>query len=480
MEIEFYGAAGEVTGSCHLLRAAGQQVLLDCGMIQGGRDATQRNREPFAFNPQGIDAVILSHAHIDHCGRLPLLVRRGFRGPIYTNAACRDLLPILLEDSADLAAREAERANRRRGQGEPAVDPLFDLDDVHEVLRRVRVVPYDEPFHVARGITLRIRDAGHILGSSSLELWLEEHGLRRKLVFSGDLGQYDSPILLDPHRFDTADLVIMESTYGDRRHRDRAATVAELGEIIAAAARSQGNIIVPAFAVGRSQELLYLLGRHFDEWGLRRWKLFLDSPMAIQASAVYWKHHDRMDEEAARIRSEFTSMPPLPNLHLCRTADESRAINGIRSHAFVIAGSGMCNGGRVLHHLKQNLGRPECHVVITGFQAPGTLGRAIVDREPWVRIHGEAIRVAATVHTVGGLSAHGDQEDLVRWYGAFAGRPPVCLVHGEPKAALGLQQRLATLGTRATIAAPGDRMDLGALPALAGAPDFDQSPNGGE
>lgn len=480
MEIEFYGAAGEVTGSCHVLRAAGSEVLLDCGMIQGGRDATQRNRQPFAFNPQGVDAVILSHAHIDHCGRLPLLVRRGFRGPIYTNAACRDLLPILLEDSADLAARDAERANRRRGQGEPAVDPLFNLDDVHEVLRRVRVVPYDEPVHVARGITLRIRDAGHILGSSSIELWLEEHGLRRKLVFSGDLGQYDSPILLDPHRFDSADLVIMESTYGDRRHRDRAATVAELGEIIAAAARSQGNIIVPAFAVGRSQELLYLLGRHFDEWGLRHWQLFLDSPMAIQASAVYWKHRDRMDEEAARIRSEFTSMPPLPNLHLCRTADESRAINGIRSHAFVIAGSGMCNGGRVLHHLRQNLGRPECHVVITGFQAPGTLGRAIVDREPWVRIYGEAIRVAATVHTVGGLSAHGDQEDLVRWYGAFAGRPPVCLVHGEPKAALGLQQRLAALGTRATIAAPGDRMDLGALPALAGEPAFDQSPNGGE
>ena len=187
-----------------------------------------------------------------------------------------------------------------------------------------------------------------------------------------------------------------------------------------------------------------------------------------------------MDEEAARIRSEFTSMPPLPNLHLCRTADESRAINGIRSHAFVIAGSGMCNGGRILHHLKQNLGRPECHVVITGFQAPGTLGRAIVDREPLVRIHGDAIRVAATVHTLGGLSAHGDQEDLVRWYGAFAGRPPVCLVHGEPDAALGLQRRLATLGTRVTVPAPGDRMDLGALPALAGAPDFDMPQAGRE
>lgn len=472
LEIEFYGAAGEVTGSCHMLRFGGREVLLDCGMIQGGRDAPERNLQPFPFNPQQIDAVILSHAHIDHCGRLPLLVKRGFRGPIYTNAACRDLLPILLEDSADLAARAAERSNRRRTPDEAVAEPLYGLDDVAQALSQVRVVAYDTPFRAMQGLTLRLRDAGHILGSSSVEVWLAEGEIRRKLVFSGDLGQYDSPILLDPFRFDEADLVVMESTYGDRLHRDRAATVQELGEIIQAAARSQGNIIAPAFAVGRSQELLYLLGRNFDAWGLRSWKLFLDSPMAIEASRVYWKHHDRMDTEAARIRSEFTSMPPLPNLHLCRTADESRAINSIRSHAFVIAGSGMCNGGRVLHHLKQNLSRPECHVVITGFQVPGTLGRAIVDREPWVRIYGDSIRIAATVHTLGGLSAHGDQADLLRWYGSFAGRPPVCIVHGEPTAAQGLGNRLGTLGVPVTIAAPGTRVDLSNLPALAQAPDF--------
>jgi metallo-beta-lactamase family protein len=474
MELEFYGAAGEVTGSCHLLRVAGRQVLLDCGLVQGGRDASQRNRLPFPFEVGAIDAVILSHAHIDHCGRLPLLVKRGFRGPIYTNPACRDLLPIMLRDTADLSAREAERANKRRerdgrdGGGRdrdaPVAEPLYDLEDVEQTLRLVRAVRYDvwhEPFP---GLALRQHESGHILGSASIELRLREGEVERTLVFSGDLGQYGSPILLDPHRFESADAVVMESTYGGRAHRDRKATVDELGSIIAAAARDQGNIIVPAFAVGRSQELLYLLATHFEAWHLRQWQVFLDSPMAIEASEVYWRHADRHDEEALRLRRSFGKMPPLDNLHLCRTADESRAINALRAHALVIAGSGMCNGGRVLHHLRNNLGRRECHVVITGFQAPGTLGRALVDREPFVRIHGLQVRVEAQVHTLGGLSAHGDREDLLRWYGSFAQRPPVWLVHGEPDAAHALRDALGDQGVQATVATPGRRIDLAALP----------------
>lgn len=466
MELEFYGAAGEVTGSCHRLRIAGREVLLDCGLVQGGRDAARRNREPFPFQAGDIDAVILSHAHIDHCGRLPLLVKRGFRGPIYTNPACRDLLPILLRDTAELSAREAERTNRRRereepdAHDEPPAAPLYDLDDVEQTLRLVRAVRYDawhEPFP---GLALRLHDAGHILGSSSIELRLREGEVERTLVFSGDLGQYDSPILLDPHRFEAADAVVMESTYGGREHRDRAATVAELGGIIAAAAHSRGNIVVPAFAVGRSQEILYLLATHHDAWALRDWQVFLDSPMAIEASEVYWRHSERFDAEALRLRRSFAGMPPLDNLHLCRTPEESRAINEHRSHAFIIAGSGMCNGGRILHHLRHNLGRPECHVVITGFQAPGTLGRALVDREPSVRIYGVPVRVAARVHTLGGLSAHGDRGDLLRWYGSFGQRPPVWLVHGEPDAAEALREALGSAGARATVARPGLRVDL--------------------
>jgi len=461
VQIEFFGAAGEVTGSCHILRVGGRTLLLDCGMVQGGRDAPRRNQQAFPFDPAAIDAVVLSHAHIDHCGRLPLLVKRGFRGPIYTNAACRDLLPLLLHDTADLAEREVQR--RARHGGMPPEEPLFTADDVERTLKLLRTVRYDTHYAPLPGISLRVRDAGHILGSSSIELECSEAGVSRRLVFSGDLGQYDSPILLDAHRFEAADLVLMESTYGDRLHRSRADTLAEIGEVIRAADKDGGNVLVPAFAVGRSQEILYLLGQHFEEWGLRDWQIFLDSPMAIEASKIYWAHSDRYDEEARHLRASFESMPMLPNLTLSRTALQSRAINSVRSHALIIAGSGMCNGGRILHHFLHNLERPECHVMITGFQAPGTLGRALVDGEPHVHIHGQLIRPVAKVHTVGGLSAHGDQADLLRWYGSFANRPPVCLVHGERQAALALKQKIESLGAKVHLPRPGARLDLASM-----------------
>ncbi len=467
MELEFYGAAGEVTGSCHILRVGGTQLLLDCGMIQGSRDAPARNRAPLPFEPRAIDAVILSHAHLDHCGRLPLLAQRGFRGPVYTNAACRDLLPILFKDSAMLAARDAERTNRhRRDDDEPLAEPLYSLQDVEQLLSQVRTLRYDERRELTRGVVVRVRDAGHIMGSSSIELWLTEGVEQRKLVFSGDLGQYGSPILIDPHRFEAADLVLMECTYGNRRHRDRAATERELGEIVQAAADHGGNILIPAFAIGRSQDLLYLFGKYFEEWDLARWQIFLDSPMAIEASEVYWNHDDRYDTEARRLRAEFSAMPPLPNLKLCRTAEESRAINRFRGGAIVIAGSGMCNGGRILHHLKQHIENPNTHVVIAGFQPPGTLGRLLVDRVPEVRIHGKSFRVAAKVHTLGGLSAHGDQDDLLRWYSSFASKPPVYLVHGEAEGADGMQEALTARGTLAGIAKPGQRLELAQLEPL--------------
>jgi len=458
MQLEFFGAAGEVTGSCHILRVAGRQLLLDCGMIQGDHDAPARNRLPFPFDPTAIDAVVLSHAHIDHCGRLPLLAKRGYRGPIYTNKACADLVPILLRDSANLALRDAERER---------TEPLYDLEDVETVLRLLQPIPYDTRRELLPGVSVRVRDAGHILGSSSIELWASEAGEERKLVFSGDLGQYDTPILQDPFAFESADLVLMESTYGNRLHRGREDTERELGGILAQAARDRGNVIVPAFAIGRSQELLYLLAKHYAEWHLARWKIFLDSPMAIAASRVYWNNPDRFDEETTRLRESFRGMPPLPNLVLSESADESRAINHIRSGALIIAGSGMANGGRVLHHLKHNLERPECHVVIVGFQAPGTLGRQLVDRMPEVRIHGERVRCLAQVHTLGGLSAHGDQDDLLRWYDSFRNRPPVYLVHGEVPSSEGLAVKLRERGAMATVSRPGLKIDLSALEPLA-------------
>jgi len=291
--------------------------------------------------------------------------------------------------------------------------------------------------------------------------------VRRKLVFSGDLGQYDTPILQDPFAFKSADLVLMESTYGDRRHRGRDDTERELGGILAQAARDGGNVIVPAFAIGRSQELLYLLAQHYAEWRLARWQIFLDSPMAIAASRVYWQHPERLDEEATRLRASFRGMPPLPNLVLAETADESRAINAIQGGALIIAGSGMANGGRVLHHLKHNLARPECHVLIVGFQAPGTLGRQLVDRAPEVRIHGQRVPVAAQIHTLGGLSAHGDQQDLLRWYDSFAPPPPVFLVHGEVASSEALALKLRERGVTATVTRPRLQIDLTGVKPLA-------------
>jgi metallo-beta-lactamase family protein len=293
-------------------------------------------------------------------------------------------------------------------------------------------------------------------------VWLRLHegALERRVTFSGDLGQYDTPILRDPEPGPACDLVLMESTYGARLHRERAATLEEFGAILRAARRDGGNVLIPAFAVGRTQEILYELATHFDAWQLGNWQVFLDSPMAIEATGVYWQHGDLFDAEAQAWLARERALPSLPNLKLCRTADESMAINRMPHGAIIIAGSGMCTGGRIVHHLKHNLSRPECDVVFTGFQAEGTLGRAIVDGRESVRIHGSPVKVAARVHTLGGFSAHGDQQDLLRWYGAIPGRPPVWLVHGEASAAEGLRDALRAGGTRAEVAQPGVVLDL--------------------
>jgi len=466
MQLEFYGGAGEVTGSCHIVTLGGRRLLLDCGLIQGGDSPFERNRAPFPFDAGQVDAVVLSHAHIDHCGRLPLLRKRGFRGPVYANPACRDLARILLADSANMHERDAERENRRRQREgrKHSVEPLYTLEDAQAVLGQFRSLRYGEPTEVLPGIEVTFRDAGHILGSTSVWLRLREGAVERKIVFSGDIGQYDMPILRDPEPGPAADLVLMESTYGDRLHRDRAATLAEFGGILGEARRDRGNVLIPAFAVGRSQELLYELATHFEEWRLDEWQVFLDSPMAIEASAVYWKHSELFDAEAQQWRARLRNLPTLPNLRLCRTAEESMAINRIDHGAIVIAGSGMCTGGRIVHHLKRNLGRPECDVVFTGFQAQGTLGRALVERREHVRIHGAQVKVEARVHTLGGFSAHGDRNDLVRWYGAIPGRPKVWLVHGESGAAQAFRDTLRGDGVQAEVAQPGLTVDLGVAP----------------
>lgn len=463
MQIEFYGAVSGVTGSCHILRANGYTVLLDCGLIQGRREEVAQNRRPFPFVPHEISAVVLSHGHIDHSGRIPLLVKQGYRGSIYTHNATLDLCDILLQDAAFLQEKDAQYENKwRKESGKPPIEPLYTVADARDALRNLIGLRYGEEREILPGISIRFQDAGHILGSACVEVWLNERGRRCKVVFSGDLGQYDTPILNDPAVIREADHVIIESTYGNRRHRERERTIEEIGEIIRQAARDRGNLLIPAFSVGRSQEVLYYLGKYYDQWDLGRWQVFLDSPMAIRASKVYWEYTHLYDEEATKLRRKFNEMPALRNLKLTESPQESMAINRIRSGAIIISASGMCTGGRIVHHLKHNISHRGAHVMIVGYQAEGTLGRALVDGKSPVRIHGDEYHVKAKVHTVGGLSAHGDVDDLMRWISSFRGCVPrVHLVHGEPESKQDFCDRLMSeIGLKTSVPGPGDVVEL--------------------
>ena len=463
MQVEFYGAAGEVTGSCHLVQIGDVRILLDCGLIQGSSKDEDRNREPFPFDPQSINAVILSHAHIDHSARIPLLVKRGFKGTIYAQQASCDLCRTMLRDSAYLNEKETEWQNRKRERkGLSLLEPLYTQDEVEQTFGLFHALEYGKKMEVAAGVTLRLSEAGHILGSSIIELWLQHHGTIRKLVYSGDLGRSGMPVLRDPEIIDAADSVIMESTYGDRLHRSWDETREEIREVFNEAVQNgKGNILIPAFAVGRTQEILFMFARYYKEWGVDRWRIFLDSPMAIEATEAYAKNSQLFDAESREMWQQHQQHNLLPNLSLMRTAEESMQLNRIRSGAIIIAGSGMCTGGRIKHHLKHNLWRRECHIVIVGYQAQGTLGRALVDGKQRVSLWGETIRVGAKIHTVGGLSAHADQAGLSHWYAGFNNRPQLFLVHGEVRAAQALAEHLVTsLAAPVNIATRGMKLNL--------------------
>lgn len=459
MDLQFLGAASRVTGSCYLIRCNGHQLLLECGQIQGSYADDQLNRVPLPIIGQSVDAVVLSHAHIDHSGRLPLLAKLGFRGPIYTHPATCALCAIMLRDSGYLHEKDAEWENRKRDRkGLRHIDALYTREDAEAMLDQFTPVEYDQRREILPGVTVRFRNAGHILGSAIVELWLVENGIERKVVFSGDLGFRDAPLMPATHQVHQADLVLLESTYGDRKHRSFADTLTELGEVFHAATRAGGNVIIPAFAVGRTQDLIYLMTEHFDEWDIGRWQVFLDSPMAIHATEVYGRFRHLYDPALFKPGRQQAL---LDNLVMSETSEDSMRINEIESGAIVIAGSGMCTGGRVMHHLKHNAWRAECHIVIVGYQAYGTLGRKLVDGARHIRLWGETIRVNASIHTVGGLSAHADQSDLLAWYGGFRDTPPVCLVHGEPAAQSSLARRLESgFGARVRLPALGDRIDL--------------------
>ncbi|MCP5366656.1 MAG: MBL fold metallo-hydrolase [Hyphomicrobiales bacterium] len=463
--LTFHGATEGVTGSAYLLRTDRARVLLECGLVQGGRQAEAANRDPFPFDPRDLDAVILSHAHLDHSGLLPRLVAEGYAGPVYMTHPTAELLDIMLRDAAFLEQRDTEWENKfRRRAGKDELAPLYTVADVEAALARCAGLEYGVRTVVAPGVDVRLSDAGHILGSAVVEVFVNEGGAERKLAFSGDLGNSSAALLRDPARIAGADLLLLESTYGDRDHRPMDETLDELERIVTAAAEDGGNILIPAFAVGRTQEVIFRLGELFHAGKLDRFRVYLDSPMAIAATGVYQRHQDefnRADRTLIR-RARGATLPAfLPSLRYSRTTEESMALNRVTGGAIIIAGSGMCNGGRIRHHLKHNLWRRSSHVVIVGFQAAGTPGRALVDGARTFHLGGEEIAVKAAVHTLGGFSAHASQSQLLDWVQGFTERRPrICLVHGEDAAKAALAARLAGDGWRVEVPRPGQAVEL--------------------
>ena len=444
--LTFLGAAQQVTGSCYLLESCGRKLLLECGLRQG---EDQRHQEAYELPPQlqphEIDAVVLSHAHLDHSGLVSLLVKQGYTGPVYATEATADLLPIMYRDAVSLLRSDYERKNRRlRRAGKPELEPPFDDQDVETALSQLVGIPYDQRRTLVPGIDLSFRVAGHILGSAIVELWLHGEKEPRKLVFSGDLGNSCAPLLNDPTIVQDADALLLESTYGDRNHRDLQATLDEFTEVLTEASQSRGNILIPAFAVGRTQDLIYHLGKLKHDGLLPQHRVFIDSPMAIKVSGVYEQHQALFNNDDPDFRQFIKGGWDnwLPGLTYTPTPEESMALNRITDGAIVIAGSGMCTGGRILHHLKHNLWRSKTQVVITGYQARGSLGRMLVDGAQQVKIFGDEIAVKAKIHTLGGLSAHAGQDQLIDWAKHFnRPRPRLFLVHGEIEAMRALQNR---------------------------------------
>lgn len=432
MKIKIVGAAGgEVTGSAYLVQTDHAKVLIDAGMFQGSKASEQKNKLPEGADPQHLDALLLTHAHLDHTGRVPLLLKHGYRGPIYGTSATLELAEIILKDSAKIQEQDAARKKRHEPDN-PLIEPLYTLADMETFGTQKKEILLHEPIQVAEGITARFFEAGHMLGSTSIELTVEENGKRYVIVFSGDLGPYAQPIVRSFESIPYADLVFLESTYGNRDHRPYAETIQEFDRIIRKAVDEQGKILIPAFAIGRTQQMLYHLAIMFLEKKVTPFPVYIDSPMAIEASKVFAKHPDLFDEEAVAWREK--GLLPLDKTYFktSTTAKESKQLNSINGPCVILAGAGMCNGGRIQHHLKFNLPLPSTQVLIVGYQGYGSLGRQLVDGKNPVKIYGETIDVRAKIHTLNGFSAHAGQRDLLKWFDPLASvKPRVVLTHGE-------------------------------------------------
>ncbi len=435
MKITLHGAAGEVTGSAYLVETDRARVLVDFGMFQGGPRLAAKNNVPAGLAPPRLDAVLATHAHLDHVGRMPLLVKGGYGGPIYATDATRELAGLILRDSAKVQSYDVERQNRKRGRaGQGLLEPLYNADDVARTMQQFRDIKFDHTFEPAPGISARYTIAGHMLGSASIQLMVQESGRTKTVVFSGDLGPAGLAIVRDAVPFDRADLVFMESTYGDRDHKPLPETLAEFRAIIADAVRRKARILVPAFAVGRTQQILYHLDELFCAGTLKPFPVYLDSPMAIEATKIYRRHPDLFDADATAMQRACEIARSQPHLKATPKAEDSIKLNYVPGPCLIMAGSGMCNAGRILHHLRHGLWQPETAVVIVGYQGEGTLGRQLVDGAKKVRIFGEIVAVKASIHTLNGFSAHAGQSGLLKWLDSLApAQPRVVLSHGEAR-----------------------------------------------
>jgi metallo-beta-lactamase family protein len=435
VKITIVGAAGgEVTGSAYYVETKKGRVLVDCGLFQGGKKSEALNRPPTSAK-QRIDSVLLTHGHLDHTGRLPLLAKRGHTMPIFATPATIEMTSLILRDSARIQAGDSERRNRKRARaGEPPQEPMYTPEHAEAIIECLQPAPYREPIDVAPGIRAIWTESGHMLGSASIQLIVEEDGREKRVVFSGDLGPKGALILRDFEPFQHADLVFLESTYGDHDHRPFKDTVGEFVRIVREAVEQRGKILVPTFAVGRAQLLTSLLGWMFRKKHVRPFPIFLDSPMAIEALNIYKRHRELFDDAMTKFIAEKPLRADLKTMTLSVTARDSQKINDIPGPCLIMAGAGMCNAGRILHHLKANLWKPDTQVLIVGYQSHESLGRRLVEGDKVVRIHGNTVAVKAKIHTLGGFSAHAGQTDLLTWFSAIApSKPKVVLTHGEER-----------------------------------------------
>jgi len=434
VKLSFHGADRDVTGSCHLVECAGRRILIDCGLFQGGREIDEENAAAFGFDAAAVDIVLLTHAHLDHCGRLPLLVKRGFTGEIVATAATHDLARLVMLDSAHLQEEDARHRTRRAPRQAANDDeaPLYTARDALDSLERFgRTAVYDKPLALGGAGRATFIDAGHILGSASILLELEENGRRLGVLFSGDVGNAGRPLLRGPAIPPHADVVVIETTYGDRLHKPIGPSIDEFYAAVTETFRRGGNVVIPTFALERAQELLFILRQGVEQGRLpKAIQVFLDSPMAISATDVFRRHPEGLDAATAKLIRDGVDPLAVPGLHLTRDTSQSIAINAIKSGAIIMAGAGMCTGGRIRHHLKHNLSREASSIVFVGYQADRTLGRQIVDGARTVRILGDDVAVHAHIHTINGFSAHADQAELLAWH-RHTGAPRTFLTHGE-------------------------------------------------